>query len=104
MKCLVPCNGIQDSLRLWTPRCGFRIPGSGFQSFSVQLGFWIPIFSGIPDSQSCILHSKTQDFGFHKQISLTQSGMLILGSEGLNNSPNELPYGLQGCVTRYECL
>ena len=27
---------------------------SGFQSFSVEPGFWIPIFSGIPDSLCCI--------------------------------------------------
>ena len=45
---------------------------SGFQqlnskSFSVELGFRIPIVSGIPDSYSCIPDSKTQDSGFHKQ-------------------------------------
>ena len=34
---------------------------------SVELGFWIPIFSGIPDSLSCIPDSKAQDFGFHEQ-------------------------------------
>ena len=26
-----PRKVIQDSLELWTPRCGFRIPGSGFR-------------------------------------------------------------------------
>ena len=33
---------------------GFRIPGYGFQSFSVEPGFWIPIFSGVPHSLCCI--------------------------------------------------
>ena len=45
---------------------------SGFQlldskSFSVELGFRIPIVGGIPDSYSCIPDSKAQDSGFHKQ-------------------------------------
>ena len=63
-----PCKGIiQHSLGLCIPRCGFRIPGTGFQSLSRELGFWIPIVIGIPDSFSCIPDSKTQDFGFHKQ-------------------------------------
>ena len=38
-----------------------------FQSFSVELGFWIPFLSGIPDSLSCILGSKAQDSGFNEQ-------------------------------------
>ena len=33
----------------------------------MELGFWIPIFSGIPDSLSCILDSKAQDSGFNEQ-------------------------------------
>ena len=37
------------------------------KSFSVDLGFRIPIVSGILDSYSCIPDSKAQDFGFHKQ-------------------------------------
>ena len=36
---------------------------SGFQSLSVELGSWIPILSGIPDSLSCIPY----DSGFHRQ-------------------------------------
>ena len=44
-----------------------QIPGTDFQFLSVELGFWIPIVSGIPDSLSCIPDSKAQDFGFHKQ-------------------------------------
>ena len=43
------------------------IPGAGFQSFSVELGFWIPFLSGFPDSMNCILDFKTQDSGFNEQ-------------------------------------
>ena len=47
---------------------------SGFQlldsrSYTVELGFRIPIVRGIPDSDSCIPDSKAQDSGFHKQKS-----------------------------------
>ena len=38
----------------------FRIQDTGFQYLSVELGFWIPIVSEIPDST-------TKDSGFHKQ-------------------------------------
>ena len=62
-----PYKGIQDSLGFWIPRRGFWILGTRFQSFSVELGFWIRIVRRIPDSLSCILDSKAQDFGFHKQ-------------------------------------
>ena len=37
----------QDSLGFWISRRGFRIPDTGFQSLSEELGFWIPIVSGI---------------------------------------------------------
>ena len=57
-------EGIQDSLGFWIPSRGFRIPCTGFQSLSVEVGLWIPIVSGISDSLSCILDSKTQDSGF----------------------------------------
>ena len=40
--------------------------GSEFQSLSVELGFWIPILSGIPDSLSCIPNSKANDSRFNK--------------------------------------
>ena len=43
------------------------IPDSGFQFLSVELEFWIPIVSGIPDSLSCIPDSKAQDSRFHQQ-------------------------------------
>ena len=51
---------------------GFYALDSGFQAldsdlFLVELGFWIPILSRIPDSLSCIPESKVQDSGFHKQ-------------------------------------
>ena len=34
----------------------------------MELGFQIPIVSGIPDSLCCFLDSKAQDSGLHKQI------------------------------------
>ena len=40
---------------------------SGSHSLSVELGFWIAIVSGIPDSPSCIPVSKAWDSAFHKQ-------------------------------------
>ena len=55
-----PKKGIQDSDGFWTPRRGFPIPGTGFQSFSVELGFWILIFIGILDC-------KVQYSGFNLQ-------------------------------------
>ena len=52
------------------PRHRFRIAGTELHSLSVELGFWIPIASGIPDSLSCIPDSTSKffsDFGrFHK--------------------------------------
>ena len=45
-----PMKGIQDSLGLWTPCRGFRIPSTGFRFF--VSGTWIP-------------DSKAHDFGFH---------------------------------------
>ena len=58
--CLQPAprKGIQDSLGLWIPHRGFRIPSTGLRT---------PIVSGIPDSMSCIPNSKAQASGFHKQ-------------------------------------
>ena len=51
---------------------GFHALDSKFQlldsrSFSVELGSWIPIVSGILDSYSCTPDSKSQDSGFHRQ-------------------------------------
>ena len=48
-----PCKGIQGGL-------GFRIPGTGCQS--VELGFWVPIVGGIPDSLRVIVYSKSPGF------------------------------------------
>ena len=78
MNSVVPCERIQDSLGFWIPRCGFQIPGTGFQYLSVELGFWIAMISGIPDSLSCIPDSITQDSGFHKQNHIQDSRFRIL--------------------------
>ena len=40
------------------------------RSFSVELGFRIPIVSGILDFYGCIPDSKAQDSGFRKPIPL----------------------------------
>ena len=49
---VVYCKRIQDSLGFWISHRGFRIQDTGFQSLSLELGFLIPIVSGIPDSIS----------------------------------------------------
>ena len=64
---VAPRKGIQDSLGLdstpWIPDSRYWIP----DSLSLELGYRVPIVSGIPDSVSCISDSKTQDFKFHQQ-------------------------------------
>ena len=60
---------ISDS-RYWIP-----------DSLWVELGFRIPIVSGIPNSLNCSLDSKAQDSGFHRQKFL-----------GFTN-PDSLPWG-----------
>ena len=65
--CLAPCKEMKDSLGLWFPRHGFRIPGIRFQSLLVELGFWISIVSGILDSLRYIPDSKAQNSTFQKQ-------------------------------------
>ena len=57
---------------------GFRIPGTGFQSLSVEVEFWISIVSGIPDSLSCISDSKApENSGFRSTI-FSDSGFTVL--------------------------
>ena len=58
---------IQESLGFWIPGCGFRIPDTEFLSLSVELGFRILIFRGIPDPISCIPDYRAQDCEFHKE-------------------------------------
>ena len=81
MNSVVPCERIQDSLGFWIPRCGFQIPGTGFQYLSVEIGFWIAIISGIPDSLSCIPDSKNQESGFISKITsrIPDSGFSYMG-------------------------
>ena len=57
----------QSWIRFWIPLPGFQIPGTGFLSLLLKFGFWIRIFSRVPDSLSCILDSKIQDSRFHKK-------------------------------------
>ena len=59
--------------RMWVKRSDCRATpwNSDFRCwipvFVLEPGFWISIVSGIQDSLSCILDSKAQDSGFHKQ-------------------------------------
>ena len=55
---VAPCKGIQDSLGFWIP---------DHRLLSLELGFRIPVVSGIPDSLICIADYKVQDSGFQKQ-------------------------------------
>ena len=57
-----PCKGIQD--RFWILRCGFQVAGlyTGFQCLSVEIGIWIPIVSGIPNSVELYSGFHTQKF------------------------------------------
>ena len=72
----------------WIPDSRYCIPNY----LSVELGFWIPIVSGIPDSLSCIPDSKAQDSEFHNQkfpnstirIPLCWAIFLVLHSGGLS--------------------
>ena len=61
LKTLYTCTGsphvIESNIVLDS---GFRIPGNWLQCLSVELGFWIPIVSGIPYSLHCIPDSKAQ--------------------------------------------
>ena len=82
----VSVNGtwILDSNRLCdsgfhTVNSGFRV--TGFQSLSMELGFWIPIDCVIPDSLSCILDSKNPGFQIPKAkiFQIPESGFPYLG-------------------------
>ena len=55
---VTPYKGIQDCLGFWIPGCGFRIPGTGFQYFTIELGVWISIVGGIPDSSALFRNHK----------------------------------------------
>ena len=46
----------------WIPDSKYWIP----DFLSVELGFWIPIVSRIPDSVSCIPVSEAQESGFQR--------------------------------------
>lgn len=53
-------KGIQNGL-------GSGFHGDGLRILSMDLVFRIPIVSSIPESLSCILDSRTQDFGLYEQ-------------------------------------
>ena len=86
---------IQNGPAIWTPSCGFRFPGTGLQSLSMELGLWILIVSEFPDALSCIPDSKAQDSVFHehnfsgRQISIHKQKF-----PGIQN-PDFLTWGTQ---------
>ena len=65
-------KGIQESLEFWISKSRYWIP----DSLTVELGFLIPIVSGIHDSLSSIPDSKDQDSRFHGK-NLLDSGIRI---------------------------
>ena len=50
-------NAPQDNLGFWIPCHGFQSRNCIPDSLSVELGFWIPIVSRIPNSLSCIFRN-----------------------------------------------
>ena len=95
---------IQDSLRFWIPRRGFRIPGAGFRSLSVELGFWIPIINEITTSLSRIRDCKAQDFGFQGQKfrGFWNPDSLTWGKKWIENADTyELPATQWAAVTTH---
>ena len=63
---LAPCKGFQDSLGFWIQCRGFRIPGTGFQSSSVELGILIPIILGFQIPWAVFRIPKPRIPPFHK--------------------------------------
>ena len=65
-------KGIQDSPGFWIPILRFRIPGTGFLSLSVELGFRILIVSAGAHHDGLLVSeipdSKAQDSGMQKEI------------------------------------
>ena len=68
---------MEDRIVFWILARRFGIAGAGSRSLSMELEFWIPIFSGIPHSLSRFPDTKddipdstnktTPYFGFHKE-------------------------------------
>ena len=54
-------------LDIWIPLRGFQIQGTEFQFLPEELGLWIPIVSGIPESLRCVPDCKAQYSWFYKQ-------------------------------------
>ena len=70
------------------PFRGLWIPGAGFQSFSVERGFWIPCLSGILEYFSSILDSKALGSGYHEQ---NFPGFCILQAKNFPDSRIRIP-------------
>ena len=66
---------------------GFQSPGSRF--LSLELGFRIPVVTGIPDSLSCIADSEAQGSGFQKHK------LLVSGFQKQKFPESTFPYMVQ---------
>ena len=88
-----PCKGPQDIFRSWIPCSRFRIPSTSFQSLSMELGFWIAIFSWIPVSCGCIPDSQAEYSRFHMQNFL---GFCILRTADVSPRSSPLRDVLRG--------
>ena len=108
---IAPCKVTQDSLGISISRCGFRIPGTGFQSLSVELGLWIPScgfrISGIGSGQKRIvelrfgIHSnRKRDSGFLELNSRFQSSWFRIPPEN-NSSHSAIWIALHGATNTF---
>ena len=59
---IAPCEGTQDSLELWNPSHGFRIPGTG-----IRIIYQLNLDSGFQSPGLRIPREKQAAFRFHKQ-------------------------------------
>ena len=88
----------RESMTVWDSRfqavTDFRIPGTGFQSLSKELGFWILIVSGLLKLYSG-LQRAAQDSRFHKQ-NFPDFGSHRQKFSAFRN-PDSLPWG-EACL------
>ena len=79
---------------LHTMDSGFSVQILDSRSLSVELGFRIPLISGISGSQSCIPESKAQDFVFQEKkfpgLRISQTNIFRIPSH--RGDKNEQPY------------
>ena len=96
----------QDSLGFWIPQCGFRIPYTGSQILSAELGFQIPSYVGFriprvvvripkPRIRDCT-GKNLEDSGFHEK-NFPDSRIHIL----LHGATNRCSLQVMGSYVRF---